>query len=213
MGAEPDQIRQQIAQTRTEMGDTIDAIGYKADVPARAKDKVTGTVDRARDSLAGTMDSIRDAVTGTASSVSDAAPDARQVSEQARQAVGVAQQNPLGLALGSVAAGFLLGMMLPATRVEDERMGAAADHVKELAADVGHEAMEHGKEIAQEAVDRGTEVAREAAGSVQASAGEHVAELRDSATEHADTLKDDVSQQTSEMARPDSTVAGRPDQH
>jgi methyl-accepting chemotaxis protein len=212
MGAEPDQIRQQIAQTRTEMGDTIDAIGYKADVPARAKDKVTGTVDRARDSLAGTMDSLKDAVTGTASSVRDATPDAGQVSGQARHAVGVAQQNPLGLAIGSVAAGFLLGMVLPGTRVEDERIGAAADHVKELAAEVGHEAMEHGKEVAQEAIDRGTEVAREAAATVQDSAGDHVAELRDSAMEHADKLKGDVAEQTSEMARPDPTVASRPAQ-
>jgi hypothetical protein len=174
------------------MSDTIDAIGYRADVPARTKDKVTGTVDRARESLAGTMDSIKDTVAGTASSVKDATPDAHQVSGQARQAVGVAQQNPLGLALGSIAAGFLLGMMLPSTRLEDERMGAAADHVKDLAAEVGHDAMEHGKDLAQEAIDRGTEVAKEAAGTVQASAEGHVAELRDTAMDHVDSLKSDT---------------------
>jgi gas vesicle protein len=202
MGAEPDQIRQQIDQTRAQMGDTIDAIGYKADVPARAKDKVTDTVDRARDSIAGTMDSIKDAVSGTATAVKDAAPDSQQVSGQARQAVGVAQQNPLGLALGSVAAGFLLGMMLPATRLEDERMGEAADQVKELAANVGHDAMDHGKEIAQEAIDRGTEVAKETAGTVQASAEAHVGELRDTVMEHVEAVKSDA---TDRVADADST--------
>jgi gas vesicle protein len=210
MGAEPDQIRQQIVQTRTEMGDTIDAIGYRADVPARAKDKVTDTVDRARDSLAGTMDSIKEAVTGTAASVRDAAPDAQQVSGQARQAVGVAQQNPLGVAFGSIAAGFLLGMLLPATRLEDERMGAAADHVKDLAVDVGQDAMEHGKEIAQEAIDHSTEVAKQAAGSVQASAEGHVAELRDTAMEHVDSLKSDTTDRFTDTDRAPETMAERP---
>jgi len=194
------------------MSDTIDAIGYRADVPARTKDKVTGTVDRARESLAGTMDSIKDTVAGTASSVKDATPDGHQVSGQARQAVGVAQQNPLGLALGSIAAGFLLGMMLPSTRLEDERMGAAADQVKELAAEVGQEAMEHGKDLAQEAIDRGTEVAKEAAGTVQASAEGHVAELRETAKEHVDTLKSDTPDRAGDAGLTSETTAQRPGQ-
>ena len=129
MGQDPSEIRQQIAQTREEMGDTIDALGYKADVPARAKDKVTGTVDRARESVAGTVGSVKGAVTGKAGSVKDAARTAA-TSDKAHKAVGVAQSNPLGLAIGSVAAGFLIGMLLPSTRVEDERIGAIADEVK-----------------------------------------------------------------------------------
>lgn len=193
MGEDPTQIRQQITQTRTDMSDTIDAIGYRADVPARTKDKVTGTVDRARESLAGTMDSIKDTVAGTASSVKDATPDPHEVSGQARQAVGMAQQNPLGLALGSIAAGFLLGLALPSTRIEDERMGAAADQVKDLAAEVGQEAMQHGKDLAQEAVEHGTEIAKEAAATVQDSAGAHVAEMRDTAKEHVETLTSDAT--------------------
>jgi hypothetical protein len=194
------------------MSDTIDAIGYKADVPARAKDKVTDTVDRARDSLAGTMDSVMGAVSGTATAVKDAAPDGSEVKGQARQAVGVAQQNPLGLAIGSIAAGFLLGMLLPSTRLEDERMGAAADQVKDLAAEVGHDAMEHGKDLAQEAIDRGTEVAKEAAGTVQASAEGHVAELRESAMEQVDTLKSDTTERVADADLTSETTAQRPGQ-
>ena len=59
MGQEPDEIRGRIEQTRNEMGETIDALGYKADVPARAKDKVTDTVERARESVAGTVGLFR----------------------------------------------------------------------------------------------------------------------------------------------------------
>ena len=43
MGQDPEAIRREIEQTRDRMGDTVEAIGYKADVPARTKDKVTGT--------------------------------------------------------------------------------------------------------------------------------------------------------------------------
>ncbi len=67
MGADTDLIRQQIARTRDEMGETIDAIAYKADFQARARDRVSGTVDRARESLSGTATSIKDAVKDAAS--------------------------------------------------------------------------------------------------------------------------------------------------
>ena len=35
MGETPDQIRDEIEQTRDRMGDTAEAIGYKADVKSR----------------------------------------------------------------------------------------------------------------------------------------------------------------------------------
>jgi hypothetical protein len=177
MGQEPSEIRQQIAQTREEMGDTIDALGYKADVPARAKDKVTGTVDRARESVAGTMDSLKGAVTGGAGSIKEATPDRGEVANTAHKAVGVAQSNPMGLAIGAVAAGFLVGMLLPSTRVEDERIGSIADDVKGHATDVAQDAVEHGKQVAKEVVQSATETAGE-------SAAQHAEELRDTAQEH-----------------------------
>jgi hypothetical protein len=186
MGQEPSEIRQQIAQTRGEMGDTIDALGYKADVPARAKDKVTGTVDRARESVVGTIDSLKGAVTGSAEAVKDATPDRKHVSDQAHKAVGVAQKNPLGLAIGSVAAGFLAGMMLPSSRLEDERIGTIADDVREHVAEVGHEAVEHGKQVAKEVAQSATETAGE-------SAAQHAEDLRDTAQEHAQAVTGDQS--------------------
>jgi len=181
MGEEPDEIRGRIEQTRNEMGETIDALGYKADVPARAKDKVTDTVERARESVAGTVDSIKGAVGGGASSVKEATPDREAVAGQARHAVGVAQRNPLGLAFGAVAAGFLVGMALPSSRVEDRRLGPMADDVKEHAAEVGQEALEHGKQVAKE-------VAETAASAVGDSASQHADELRATAEEHAQAV-------------------------
>ena len=56
MGQDPAAIRQEIEETRGELGETMEAIGYKTDVRARAddfvsekKDKVTGKVAGAKD--------------------------------------------------------------------------------------------------------------------------------------------------------------------
>ena len=40
MGQDPDAIRREIEQTRNEMGETMDALGYKADVKSRARENV-----------------------------------------------------------------------------------------------------------------------------------------------------------------------------
>src|SRR3954449_7633531 len=104
------------------MGDTVDALTYKADVKTRAKE-----------SLMGTKDSIKSKVVG----VSDAAPDTEQVKDNARRAAGIAQENPLGLAIGSVAVGFIAGLLIPASRFEDEKLGEASDQVIEKAKQTG----------------------------------------------------------------------------
>jgi ElaB/YqjD/DUF883 family membrane-anchored ribosome-binding protein len=122
MGEDPNAIRDEIADTRERMGDTIDALGYKADVKSRAKDNVSGKVDTVKERL------------GLAGQkASDATPDVEQVKGQVRKAAGVAQENPLGLAVGAVAVGFLAGMLVPSSRVEDEKLGPMADQVKEQA--------------------------------------------------------------------------------
>ena len=163
MGEDPDTIRDEIADTRERMGDTIDALGYKADVKSRAKDNVVGKVDSVKESL------------GLAGQkASDATPDAEQVKGQVRKAAGLAQENPLGLAIGAAAVGFLAGMLVPSSRVEDEKLGPMADKVKEQAKETGQEALERGKQVAQDAAETAKESGRE-----------HAQELGDTAQEHA----------------------------
>jgi gas vesicle protein len=151
MGQDPSQIREEIEQTRSEMGDTVDALAHKTDVKSRVKESFTDKKER-----------LRNQMMGTSSRISDATPEAEQVKEGARQAVGVAEENPIGLALGGVAVGFLAGMLLPSTRVEDEKVGPIADEVKEKAAEAGHEAVERGKDVAGQVAEQATETAKEA---------------------------------------------------
>ena len=159
MGQDPDAIRADIERTRGEMGDTMDALGYKADVKSRAKDRVNRITGR----------------------VSDATPDAGQVRGQARRATGIAQENPLGLAVGGVAVGFLAGLLIPSSRVEDEKIGPVADQVKEQVKETGQEALDRGKEVAQQAAASAKETAQEAG-------REHAEELRGSAQERAQSV-------------------------
>ena len=150
MGQDPDAIRQDIEQTREQMGETIDAIGYKADVKSRAKESVGEKTD-----------AIRSKVGGVMGRANEATPSGGEVKQGAQQAVSVAQENPLGLAIGAVAAGFIAGMLIPSTRVEDEKMGEMADQVKDQVKQTGQEAMERGKQVAQEAASAAKETAQE----------------------------------------------------
>ena len=160
MGQDPSQIREEIETTRGRMGDTVEALGYKTDVSARVSDKVGG---------------VRDKITGVA-------PDKQQVTQGARQAAGVAQENPIGLAIGSLAVGFLAGMLVPSTRIEDEKIGPMADEVKERAKETGQEALERGKEVAQDAAQSAAETAKE-------SGQQHAEELRDSAGQQMEEVR------------------------
>jgi gas vesicle protein len=154
VGQTPDEIRREIEQTRSEMGDTAQALGHKANVPARTKGWVTDKKDAVVSAVAGTKDSVT-------STVSDAVPDGGQLKESGRRAVSLVQSNPLGLALGGAAIGFVAGLFAPATRVENEKLGGMADQVKQGAADAGQEALGHGKEVAKAAAQSAAATARE----------------------------------------------------
>ncbi len=81
----------------------------------------------------------------------------------AQRAAGVAKENPLGLAIGATAVGFVAGLLIPSTRVEDEKIGPMADQVKDKAKETGQEALERGKHVAQEAAQTVKEEGRQQA--------------------------------------------------
>jgi Protein of unknown function (DUF3618) len=181
MGQDPDAIREDIEQTRTDMSETVEAIGYKADVPSRAKDKVSQTVDNMKNKVSSTATRAKEAMTGTTSRVGEATPSSGQVKQQAKRAVGLAQENPLGLAVGAVALGFLAGLAVPSTRMENQRLGPVADQVKDKVKETGQEALDRGKQVAQEAASSAAETAKQRT-------QEHGQDLAQSATQNAQDL-------------------------
>jgi gas vesicle protein len=164
MGEDPAAIREEIEETRARMGDTVDALGYRADVPSRAKESIADKVQGAKAKI-----------TGAGSQISGAAPDAGDV----KHAVGVVQENPLGLAIGAAAVGFLAGMLIPSTNVEHEQLGPVADQVKEQVKQTGQEAIERGKQVASDIKDQ----------------------AQDSAQQHSEELKSSVRESAQEVQR------------
>ena len=168
MGQDPDAIRTEVEQTRERMNETVDALAYKADVKTRAKESVTGKMSDLKAKVGG------------------ATPSTGEVKHGARRAAGMAQENPIGLALGSVAVGFVAGMLVPSTRVEDDKLGPMADQVKDRVAETGQQALEHGKEVAGD-------VAEAAKQTAQDSGREHAQQAKEEVKQSAQQTREDVS--------------------
>jgi len=158
------------------MGETVDALAYKTDVKGRVKESVAEKRDR-----------FVEQVKGTSGKVGEATPDGEQLKGGARRAVGIAEENPLGLALAGLAGGFLAGMLLPSTRVEDERVGPLADQVKETAVETGQEAIDRGRQVAGQVAEQAVEGAKEAG-------QEAIETAKEAGREQAEELKSSVQE-------------------
>ena len=150
MGEDPSVIRAEIEQTRERVGDEVDALSYKTDVPARTQDYIEDKKEAVKSKLTG----AKDTVTGPL-------PDRRAFKRGATHMRETAESNPLGLAVGGLAVGFVVGTLLPRTRVENEQLGEISDRTIEAAKDTASEAVERGKQVAQEAVGAAVGTAKE----------------------------------------------------
>jgi len=93
----PEELRQDIEQTREELGDTVEALAHKTDVKAQARERI--------DTIKETAQQKREEFVSKARS---ATPDS--ASSGAAQVKSRAQSNPLPFAIGgALLAGFLIG--------------------------------------------------------------------------------------------------------
>ena len=183
MAQTSDELRKDIERTRTEMGDTVEALAYKADVPTRTKEWMSEK-----------KDAVVSRVSGAQSKVGEVTPDGEDVKRSASALKRTAERNPLGLAIAGAAAGFLAGLVAPSTRIEDEKLGSMSDDLKSTAVEAGKEAAERGKFVVQEAGASAVEAARQ---SGQDQGEELAASLQSTAR---DRLGDDPVQRVSEDA-------------
>ena len=139
MGKDPADIQQEIAATRERLGETTSALADKANVPARVSQK---------------FDAVREGTAGRSPKDMLSADELRRATHGV---AGFARENPIGFAIGAMATGFVIGMLLPATHIEDERLGEVSDRVKAQVQEAGHEALEHAKSVGQAALSEGAE--------------------------------------------------------
>ncbi|HEV3086910.1 MAG TPA: DUF3618 domain-containing protein [Candidatus Elarobacter sp.] len=208
MGQDANEIRREIEATRARMGDTVEALGYKADVPARVKDAVyervetvKGTIGEAagavknavgaalggaKETMTSTLGQTTEKVSDVTSSLSERAGDAAggmtaklgDARDAAQRGVGMAVENPLGLALGALAVGILAGLVAPVTEIEREKVGPIRDELLEKAQTITGDVIEHGKQVLQETAQAVVQSAQTQSGRV-GSATEYGALLED----------------------------------
>lgn len=184
MGQDPDRIQQQLEETRAQLaqdrpaadvmqseidgtrsqiGDTVGALGHKADVKGRMaesvsnkKNAVVGVVGSGKNAVVGKVD----ALVSTVSTVSGVVPDGEQVAAGAAK-VGVSKQNPVGMVIGGAAVGLLAGLMIPSTRMEDEQIGDIAEQMKDTVKETESEALQRSKQVAQDVATAASDSASE----------------------------------------------------
>lgn len=121
MAEDADQLRQAIAQTREDLGQTVQVLGEKADVKAQ----VSRRVDDGRNKVRSAAGQARATATTLADKAEEALPEgARPVAGQARRATtgaaGRARQSPAPLL---VAAGVVLVLLVAQHRRHRRRVG------------------------------------------------------------------------------------------
>jgi len=137
-------IKDTVADAAATVGET--ASGAASTVGDKAGDAASSIGDATSDAAS----AVGDAATRAAGTVTDAAPSRQQLKRGANQVAQLAQESPFGLVITGACVGFLTGMLLPTT-VVDEKMGPFAEQVVDQARVAGHSAVEQGKHAMQEA--------------------------------------------------------------
>ncbi|HYL27967.1 MAG TPA: hypothetical protein VEW74_09050, partial [Candidatus Nitrosotalea sp.] len=85
-------------------------------------------------------------------SVTNAAASLPSPSEGLQSLRTLAADNPLGLAIGSIAVGFLVGLCLPVSDIERERVGRLGEQMTEQAKSAASDALAQGKAAVTQAI-------------------------------------------------------------
>jgi hypothetical protein len=124
-------------------GKMHDAVEPSRDTLARARDSMAGAADSVRSSAGQAADSVRHAADSLRSSASEVAASTHEQVERARQSFNdMLEQQPLLLGALGLAAGAVLGALLPISETEDRVLGDARRRALQSAARTAREHLE-----------------------------------------------------------------------
>jgi hypothetical protein len=100
-----------------------------------------GMVDRAKSAINERVETAKSAMRDATNTMRDMQP----------------ADNPMLMLLGGLAIGFLIGMLIPVSRFENEQLGPVADDLKDRVREAGAQAARRGGEVIKESIDAATE--------------------------------------------------------
>ena len=171
MGASTEELNQDIARTRAELSQDVDALQDKVSPSAIMERRKTAVRDRWSSAKDKVMGSGQSASQGASQGVSSAASNAGSAIEDR------VEGSPLAAGLVAFGAGLVVAGLIPATKAEAQ----GAQRLKEAAQEHGQPLMDQAKSAAQEVGDQLKDKASEAAQEVKASAQESADKVKQEA--------------------------------
>jgi len=188
MGQTAEQLKQDIAGTRDNLSETLDAIGDRVS-PARV-------IERRKNRMTGGVRAAVDRVMGTAHDVVGTAHDAADKVRDTPATIGSGTQGaPLVAAGVAFAAGFLLAVAFPPSEQETELASHLVEPVKDELTNTGRELADHLQAPAQEAVEQVKQTAQQGATAVKDTATDAANDTRQQAQTAVNTIKNETTDQ------------------
>lgn len=213
-----DEVRGQAIGLARHAQETTESFGERIrDTLAAAERAVMGTAQDLRDQVGNTIGAAGNAAGTLGASAQDAAQGVMQSALGALSQGGKASgslaaafaENPALLGALGLAAGALLGALLPVSKQEEAALGDIAGQARDTAASLAREGLERGKTVAQAVADKG----RATAGAHGLSSGKSAGELLDAALSgdlagNAKAVIQDVLQTGEEAVRKEVAPSG-----
>ena len=185
----PDEIREQIARTRTELSDDVDELGDKVS-PGQIAKRQVGRVKRSAQTVRNHVMGAADSGTSAAGSAMSSGKDA--VTGAPGQVKRQTQGNPMAAGLVAFGVGMLLSSLFPASQTEAQAAAAVKDQAQLLVDEVtaaAKDAASNLREPAQQAVESVKSSAADAVSTVKEEGSSAAGDVKDQAQSAKDTVQ------------------------
>lgn len=163
MDPDASRLQNEVVDARERVGQDVGELADRANVVHRATHAVSDRIDgvkhaagSVKDAVTGSIDSVRGAVGGSIAGAQDAVGGTLQ---NVKSSAGALGNNPLGMMLAGLAVGLLAGLLLPLTRVEEDKLRPLAEDVRDRLVDAGQDAIARGQTVIKETFDAGKQAA------------------------------------------------------
>lgn len=199
MGQRAEELRVEIAETRNDLSDTMDAIGDRLS-PGRI-------AERRKNQVSGTFRSFRERVMGTAGQGAHSLSDtAHSATETVKEAPDMVLQRTEGSPMIAGAIAFGLGFLVAASLPQPQKEQEAEARLLEKAQPVTQQLTEGGREVVEHVKGEATQAAQE----LKQTAAEGARSVADTAQQAAETTKQQATD-SAQVAKEQATASSGTD--